>query len=227
MSTPLPPPPAQPVQKKRGMGCLGCGCLILIILALLLAALIGGLGYMVYAKINGLTTSQPPLIQTFDGGDDVYHGANQKLTDFNQAVQNHQAATLHLNADEINTLIARDPDFKDNQIQVFVTMIDDVAEIKIGAPLSGLNLSVFKGRYFDGSIKSGIDFDPQSKVVNLLIKNLRIANEIAPPDYLSMIQSEIDPALNQALQKNPTAQSVLNQAKSIKIENGELVIEIE
>jgi len=102
-----------------------------------------------------------------------------------------------------------------------------VAEIKIGASLSGLNLSIFKGRYLSGSIKSGIDFDPQNKVVNLLIKDLQIANETAPPDYLSTVQSEIDPALNQALQKNPSAQNILDHAKSIKIENSELVIEIE
>lgn len=227
MSTPLPPPPAQPVEKKRGMGCLGCGCLILVILALLLAALIGGVGYVAYSKLNGLTTSEPPLIQAFDGGDDLYQSTTKKLNDFDQAVQQHQTATLHLNANEINTLIARDPDFKDHNIQAFVTITDDVAEIKMGMPLSALPISIFKGRYLSGSIKSGIDFDPQNKVVNLLIKDLQIANETAPPDYLPTVQSEIDPALNQALQKNPTAQSILNQAKSIKIENSELVIEIE
>jgi hypothetical protein len=221
------PPAALPVEKKRGMGCLGCGCLVLVILALLLAGLIGGVSYVAYKKLDGLTTSQPPEIQTYDGGDDLYRSTNQKLTDFNQAIQQHQAATLHLNAYEINTLIGRDPDFKNNKIQVFVTLTDDTAEIKIGASLKALSISILKDRYLSGSVTSGLDFDPQNKVVNLLIKDLQIGNETAPAKYLPMIQSEFDSALNQAFQKNPTGRSILDQAKLIEIKNSELVIEIE
>lgn len=221
------PPAAPPVKKKRGMGCLGCGCLVLVVLVLLLTGLIGGVGYVAYSKINGLTTSQPPEIQTYDGGDDLYHSTNQKLTDFNQAIQQHQAATLHLNAYEINTLIARNPDFKNNQIQIFVTLTDDVAEVKVGAPLSMLKLSILKDRYLSFSLKSGLDFDPQSKALNLLIKNVQVGSETAPAEYLPLIQSEFDTALNQAFQKDPTNRNILNQAKSIEIKNSELVIETE
>jgi hypothetical protein len=221
------PPPAPPVQKKRGMGCLGCGCLILVVLALLLAALIGGVGYIAYAKINGLTTDHPPEIQAYDGGDDAYHAISQKLADFSQAVNQQKAATLHLNADEINTLIARNPDLKNNKIQAFVTLSDDVAEMQLSASLDNLKLSAFKGRYLYVSTKTGLDFDPQSKAVNLLIKDFQIGKETTPPDYLPMVQSQIDSALNQALQGNPSSKNALDHAKSIEIKNGELVIEAE
>ncbi|HEY0257796.1 MAG TPA: hypothetical protein VGC39_10165 [Candidatus Methylacidiphilales bacterium] len=209
------------------MGCLGCGCLILLILALLIAGLIGGVGYVAYSKINSLTSASPTTIQSYDGGDDLYHGATQKLTDFNQAVQQHKAATLHLNADEINTLIARDPDFKNNNIQVFVTMTDDVAEIKLSSSLNALNFSMLKNRYLSGSIKTGLDFDPQNKVLNFLLKSFQIGNESLPQADLPIFQSYIDSAFNQALQKNSTGPNIINQAKSIEIKNSELVIEVQ
>jgi len=221
------PPQTVVVEKKRGMGCCGCGCLILFILAILFVVLIGGMGYVGYSKINGFTTTHPLELKTFDGGDDLYRNATQKLTDFDQAVQHHQPTTLHLNADEINTMIARDPDFKNNNIHLFVTLNGSEAELKVSAPLDGLNLSVFKGRYLSGTITSGIDFDPQNKTLNLLLKNCQIGNQSAPKEYLSLIQSEIDPAFNQMLLKDPIAQNVLDQAKTIEIKDSELVIKTE
>jgi len=222
-----PPPPVVVKEKKRGMGCCGCGCLILFLLALLFGAVIGGVSYVAYKKVNELTSSTPTVVQSFDGGDDVYHTATQKLTDFDQALQHHQAATLHLSADELNTLIARSPNFKANNIQAFVTISDDVMEVKTSIPLNIFQLSLFKDRYFNGIIASGLDFDSENKEIHLLLKRLRIGTQAVPENYLPTAQAEITPVLNQELRQNPEAKSILDQAKSIEIKNGELVIELQ
>src|SRR5476649_2615445 len=99
MSISLPPPPAPP--KKKGMGCLGCGCLILVLLVILFVGLVAGGTYL---GVVGFTSSTAATIPSFNGSDDVYNIAHQKITAFGHDVIYHQAATIQLSADEINTL---------------------------------------------------------------------------------------------------------------------------
>jgi len=226
MATP-PPAPGAPVEKKRGLACFGCGCLILIILALLLLGLIGGAGYWTYHKAAKLTSPTPSTIQTFDGGDALYQGATQKLTSFDQALQQHQPATLQLSADEINTLIARDHDFADNNIHAFVTMTDDKANLQISFPASALQVGLFTGRYVNGAVSLGLNFDPASKTIRFIPASLRLADEEVPKDFLPALQNQLNPAINQLLQKDSECQKILTQAKSIEIKDGLLSIEIQ
>jgi len=226
MTTP-PPAPGAPVAKNRGLGCLGCGCLILVLLVLLFVGLIGGACYWTYHKAAKLTSATPSTVQTFDGGDALYQGATQKLTAFDQALQQHQPATLRLSADEINTQIARDRDFADNNIHVFLTMIDDKADMQISFPTNALQVNLFSGRYVNGEISFGMNFDPTSKTLNFVLHGLHLANQEVPKNILPTLQNELAPAINQLLQKDPECQKILNQAKSIEIKDGVLIIEIQ
>src|SRR5471032_823507 len=102
MSVSTAPPPAPP--KKKGLGCLGCGCLVLALLVILFVGLVAGACYWSYSEVIALTTTTPAAIPSFEGSDDLYQTTRQKLADFNHDVKNHQAATIRLSADEINTL---------------------------------------------------------------------------------------------------------------------------
>jgi hypothetical protein len=109
-------PPATVVTKKRGLGCCGCGCFILGLLALLALALGAGSAYLTYNGAFKITSEVPATIPSYDGGDDVYNSTKQKMSGFNHDVQNQLAATIQLSADEINTMIAHDPDFTKNNV---------------------------------------------------------------------------------------------------------------
>jgi hypothetical protein len=231
MTTPTPPPaPGAPVvivEKKSGMGCFGCGCLILLVLLVLFLGLAGGISYWAYNKASAFTSPAASTVKTFDGGDDLYHAATQKLSDFDQASQHHQPATLQLSADEINTLIARDHDFADNNIHVFVTMTDDKADVQISFPANALQLNLFKGRYINGESSFGINFDAASKTLDFIPSTLRLGDQEVPKDLLPTLQSELVPVINQLLQGDPEGKVILDQAKSIEIKNSLLTIEIE
>jgi len=116
MTVYTPPPPAQP--KKKGLGCFGCGCVVLLLLGVLTVGLTGALAYVIHSRLMEITSDTPANIATFDGGDEMYATAKQKLADFNHDQQSHQPATLQLSADEINTLIAR-PRFCENEDSSF------------------------------------------------------------------------------------------------------------
>lgn len=222
------PPPVVVVREKRGLGCFGIGCIVVLIVLLVLGGLVGTVGYLLYSKFNGMMTTHPSTIQTYDGGDAMYQAASKKVDDFNQAVAQHKPATLHLNANEINTLIARSQDFKKNNVQAFVTINGDVAELKASIPLDLIpTTAAFKGRYLDADFSFGLNLDQSSKTVHMLLKKIRIGSEEIPADYLSMMQEQLDPTLNQMLQSDPNCQSVIDRAKTIEVKNGELVIELE
>jgi hypothetical protein len=128
-TTPAPTPP-----KKRGLGCCGCGCSFLLLLVALFVLLTAGICYVGYKTVMALTSDTPATIPAFDGGDDAYAKARGKLADFDHDVTNHQAATIMLSGDEINTLIAHDPDFARNHVNAFVSFTGTEGEVQIGFP---------------------------------------------------------------------------------------------
>lgn len=222
MSVTTPPPP-----KKRGLGCLGCGCLVLAILAVLVLGLLGAFFYLGYSQLLALTSPVPLAVPSFDGGDEMYNSARQKVVAFDHDLHDHQAATLQLSGDEINTLIARDESFTKNKILLYVTLTDNEAGVQASVPIGHLLHGFLAGRYLNGTSSFGLDFDADAKTLNLALHNLQIGEKAMPPNMLPTIQTEINPALNQVLQNDPELKLLLEQAKSIEIQNNELMIETE
>lgn len=207
------------------MGCCGCGCLFLALLAFLFFGLIGGCGYLLYNDAVKITTTTPASVPTFDGGDDVYSSAQQKLKGFNHDVENHLPATIRLSADEINTLIARNPNFSKNNIQVYVSMRDDQARVQSSIPSGLLSYSTIKGRYLNADIGFSLSFDSETKMISLNLKNAKVGPNVLPENNLAAVQGGTDPAINALLQKNTSYMSFIQQVNSIEIKNSELVIQ--
>jgi len=220
-----PPPPDAPVEKKRGMGCWGCGCLILALVAVLFLGLVAGGAYLLYSEAVSLTSTTPATVPSFTGTDDVYQTAREKLSGFDHDLKNHQAATIQLSADEINALISRDPDFIENKIHLYVTLSNDQARAQISLPVSFFQLGILRDRYLNADTSFGLNFDPSAKTLNLDLRSAQVGDRDIPADYLPMTQNEINQVFNQMMQKDPNFEDFLQQAKSIRIKDGELVIE--
>ena len=228
------PPPV--VEKKSGMGCCGCGCLILALLTILFLALVGGVCYFGYDKLIELTSMTPSTVQTFDGGADMYNTARAKLEAFTHDVKNHQAASIHLTADEINTFIAHNPDVTNNKIHLFVTMTNDQARLQASIPLSVFQFGVLNDRYLNGDMTFTLHFDEDTKSILITPTDLQIGkkallgqNADSSSSFDSGFMQSFTPAFNQSfnkgLRKSPEARELLDQAKTIEVKDGELVIE--
>jgi hypothetical protein len=223
MSVSTTPPPVQ--KKKSGLGCLGCGCLVLVLLVVLFVGLVGGGFYLGYKKIVGLTSTAVADVPTFNGSDDVYNAAKQKVGAFKHDVDNHQAATIQLSADEINTLIARDPYLTAQQAHLFVTLTNDQAQVQGSIPTGMLSYGFVKDRYLNFDTTFGLGFNSDAKAVDLMLHQLRLGDQTMPQKALPTMQVEIATILNAELQQYPETKNTLQQAKSIQIKDGELVIE--
>jgi hypothetical protein len=219
------PPPVVVVKEKRGPGCLGCGCGILVLLFVLVAVLLAGLLYEIKQKGTAVTSATAAQIPSFDGGDTMYQAANQKLNDFTDAVQNGQPGHLQLSADEINTLIAHNPAFASYGAHAFVTLQDNNVNLKASLSGSAIPFGLLNGRYGNFEADFTPAYDADNKTLSFTIHQLKSGDQAMTPDQLASLQSEIDALLQIELEQSAAGKNFLDHAKSITIQNGQLDIE--
>jgi hypothetical protein len=224
MSVSTPPPPAAP-RKKSVLGCLGCGCGLLLLLFLLFAGLIVGSCYYGYEKLSGFTSATAADIPAYSGGDDVFNSAQQKVNEFNDDLQNHQASSLQLSADEINALLTHDPDLIKAQARIFVTLTNDQAQVQGSIPTNAFLEGLLKDRYINFDTTFGLGFNTDAKNIDLALHHLQVGDQTMPDKMLPTLQAEIIAILNAEVQKDPVGKNLLQQAKTIQIKDGLLDIE--
>src|SRR6266487_3947682 len=117
MTSPAPawfePPPKQ----RKGIGCFGKGCLILIVCLLLLSAVFLGVGYMSIRYT--VTASSPRELPTVVTSETEEQAVQQRWENFKSATRDRTAATeavdaaqartpprIEFSASDINQLIA-------------------------------------------------------------------------------------------------------------------------
>jgi hypothetical protein len=225
MSVTTSPPPVV-VKEKRGPGCLGCGCGILLIILLLAAVLVGAMLWEVKKTGAAVTSTTPGQVPTYDGGDAMFQEADQKFDDFTSALGNGQPASLVLNANEINTLLAHDPDIAEYGAHLFVALPDDNS-IDLKAALSGsvVPFGLLKGRYSNLEVDFTPAFDPSTKSVVITLHQLKSDKETMPASDLTALQTELNTLLGIELEQSPGSKNFLDHAKSITVQNGQIDIE--
>src|SRR5919204_1009421 len=110
------PPP------RRGLGCFARGCLILLVFAIVLAiacfagvywgfqrnsAIMHGIYWL--AKTHSIADASVPVPE-FTASDNQIQSVRERWQDFEQKARAGQPAEMELTADDINTLIAKNPD---------------------------------------------------------------------------------------------------------------------
>jgi hypothetical protein len=225
MSVSTTPPTVSVAPQKKGMGCLGCGCLIVSLLVLLFLVILGSLSYVLYHKIYSLTSNEPEPIVTFDGGDNFYAATKEKIDNFTNDLRNHQASRLELSGDEINALLTRDPYLVAHKMHFHVTLSGDRASVQGVIPTGTLVEGIFTGRYVNFTTSFGLDFKPDDKVLNVTLTGLQVGDMIVPETAMQALQAEATAILNSEIQKRPELKIVTQQARTIAVKSGSLVIQ--
>jgi hypothetical protein len=240
MSISTPPPPAPP--RKSGMGCFGCGCSILVILFLLLAGLVAGCGYLIVKTYQAVTSETAADIPAPPPDQNLVISTQRKLADFDHDVKNHQPATISLSAEELNAMIANNPDVIKNNVRVFLSLDGDKGRVQATAPTSALGHVVTDGRSLNIDSSFRIHFDTGTKNIIFEFNTLHMGKMTligAPAEDESTnggflqglargFSQSFGPSFNQSfnagLKKNPDTEAFLNQTKTVEIQNGQLVI---
>lgn len=169
----------EPPPKQKGMGCLGKGCLLIVVFLVLLviAFVVGG-----YTGIRYVVTSPKPReIPQVQTSEDDQNAVRARWDEFEAGSRNKQeviqetspvvpgvsptpdatpasANRIELTANDINQLIARSRKVRG---KAFVSIDNDVARVQVSFPLEKVG---FRGRYLNGefAVRASPDRDPRN-----------------------------------------------------------------
>jgi len=175
--------------RRKGLGCFGRGCLILLVFVIVLAiagfaGLYWGLhrnsalfyGSYWLAKTRSLAVAPTP-VPVFNASDQQIQLVQERWQDFEQKTRAGQPAEIELSADDINALIATSEDARG---KVFVSIDGNLLRLQASVPLGG-----FLGRpgyYFNGDVI--IELNGAQSVDNPQFSRITINGEQVPTDFL-------------------------------------------
>jgi hypothetical protein len=183
MNTWVEPPP------RKGLGCFAKGCLILLVFAVVLAIACGAGIYWGFkhhsALVRGIywltrmhmIADSPAAIPHYEGPDAEIQAVKERWQDFETAARARQPAEVALTANEINDLIASNPDTRG---KMFVSIEGNRLLLQMSIPLG--EFIGRSGYYFNGDIT--IQFDGAESLVRPRLTGITINNQPLPSDIL-------------------------------------------
>ena len=141
------------------MGCFAKGCLTLIIAAaaLVVVCLFGG-WFVLTRYADKFTATQPSMVQVRQPMPEEVQAAQAKWEAVRSAVRNNRETTVEFTADDLNALIANDPDFRRAHGRVRVAIADSIVSLDLSAPLDSVKWTRLRGRWFNGNIRFGMSY---------------------------------------------------------------------
>ena len=133
-SAPPPPYPDQTPPRRSG-GCFLKGCLALVVLVMLLGVFFGGSAWYFWHATEPFRTSARVPIPTFQEDAAAEAATGQKLAAFNQTLAAGQRATLSLTGDDLNILLAHDPELSKYRDRVYLSVVNNQLVVETSFPL--------------------------------------------------------------------------------------------
>jgi hypothetical protein len=205
---------------KPRRGCFFYGCITgLVLLVIVLGALMVGLHY-VKTLVNRYTDTQPMELPTVQMSQGDIAKLKQGFEAFQQAVRDQRPTKpLTLTADDINALIASGSEQQPMKGKFYVSLEGDQVRGELSVPLQEVGLSMFKGRYLNGSATFNLSF--RDGMLSVTPQTLQVKGKPLPEAYMQQIRKQ---NLAVALTNEPSAAAVLKGLEDIQVKEGKLVI---
>ncbi len=205
---------------KPRRGCLFYGCITgAVLLVIVLGALLVGL-YYVKQMVNRFTDTKPMELPTLQMSKEEIAQVKQRFEAFEQSVREQRAAQpLVLTADDINALIVSGAEPQTLKGKLYVSLQDNQAKGEVSVPLQDVGLTMFKGRYLNGSATFNVGFHDGALVVTPL--TLIVKGKPVPEVYMQEIRKQNFAA---GLTNEPNAAAVLKGLQDIQVKEGKVVI---
>ncbi len=208
---------------KRGRGCLFYG--VVTALVMFLFVLAGALIALHEAKrmLNEFTETKAMPFPSVKLSPSELEKLKDRVTAFQEAVQANQSTPpLSLSADEMNALIASEPQLESWRGRLHVTIESNQLGGLVSLPLEQVGLPIFKGRFLNGN--ATVTLKLQNGVLWISVANFTVRGKPLPAFFLKKIRSQ---NLATAVNNDPRASRALEHLQSIRVSEGKLVIEPE
>jgi hypothetical protein len=176
--------------RRKGLGCFARGCLILLMFAIVLAiacfagvfwgfqrhsAIVHGIYWL--AKTHSIAEA-PVSVPEFSASDDQIQSVRERWQDFEQKTRAGQPADIELTADDVNTLIVTNRDWRG---KVFVLIEGNQLRLQTSFPFG--ELIGRRGYYFNADIT--LEFKGAESLENPQLKRLVVNGEQVPSNLLN------------------------------------------
>ena len=205
---------------KRRRGCLFYGCLTgAVCLSAILVALLMGL-HQLKKFIAQYTDPSPISLPAVQMSAEQIDQLHRRIDSFKDAVRSGRPTPpLELTPDEINALIATDPNLKAFKGKLYVIIEDNHLRGQISVPLAQLNLALLKHRYLNGTVAFSASIQNGNLIV--VAQSVQVKGRLLPWIYMDKLRSQ---NLAANVNNDPQASVALNQLQSIQVKNGKLIL---
>src|ERR1044071_9485412 len=175
--------------QRKGLGCFGRGCLILLVFAIVLAiACFAGMYWGLHghsalfygsywlAKTRSIAEAPTPVPE-FNASDQQIERVRERWQDFEQKASAGQAAEIEVSADDINASIATTEGVRG---KVFASIDGDQLRLQASVPIGGLLGR--PGYYFNGEVV--VELEGAQSPDTPRFHRLTINGEWVPTDFL-------------------------------------------
>jgi len=175
---------------RKGLGCFGRGCLILLVFLIVLAiACFAGMHWGLHrhsawfygnywlAKTRSLAEAPTPVPE-FSASDQQIQLVRERWQDFEQKARAGQPAEIELSAEDINALIATSDDIRG---KVFASIDGNLIRLRASLPIGGVLGR--PGYYFNGDVI--IEPKGAQSLDSPRLSRITINGEQVPTDFLN------------------------------------------
>jgi hypothetical protein len=166
----IEPPPAQ-----RGLGCFAKGCLILAVFFILLAlAFVAGTYFAAKYLRTEYFSAHHDHLPISQATVDEEQAARARWDAFEKSAHANQAARIELTADDLNALIASEPQLHGN---AYVTIEDNTAHLQLSMPIGKARW--LTGQYLNAqcSVQAAPSGKPEAALITSIVVNGRPVGE--------------------------------------------------
>jgi hypothetical protein len=225
---PIVQPPAPAPSAAGGMGCLARGCLVLLVcLAVLSAALIGGGLFLANRAVDVFTSTAPVQVAAQPATAAQTQTAEAKFDTLRSAMRNGVETTVEFTAEDINALIQHDPEFRDMRGHVRVAIANSIASLDISARLDTLQWKRLKARWFNGNVQFGFsymdddfNFDLRSAETN----GRHFPRVILTTEFMQSFNRSFNDSFHRQWARRPDANTMWRHIKEASLQNDKLIV---
>jgi hypothetical protein len=214
---------ANEVPKPRKRGCFFYGCIALIITVLILAVGSVLLFRFVKGKVDRVvaeyTDPTPVQIEKGDASPAKLKAVQDRIDAFRQGLASGQPQELALTADELNTLLAGQPDLQDLANKVYVIIEGDQMKANVSWPLPDIGPLKLKGRYLNGTatLKASVT----NGKADLRIDDFEAKGKAIPSQFLDEIRKH---NIADDLMRDQQAASAIRQIDNLEVKDGKVIV---
>ena len=209
-----------PQAPKPGRGCLFYGCIAgAVLLVVVLGGVLLGLHY-VKTMVIRVTDAKPMELPTVQMSQAEAAQVKARFESFQQAVREQRPTKpLALTANDLNALIAGGGEQGPWKGKVYVGFHGDQLKGQVSVPLQDLGLSLFAGRYLNGSATFSLAF--HSGQLSLMPLTILAKGQPVPEVLMQQLRRQ---NLAVAITNDPSVVAVLAGLAGIQVTNDELVL---